>query len=115
MHYEPRSDQRAEQDGGAAIAITNPGGVRTDIVRRGDGAITFAVSPKRTVPDFTTLMQIPPRRAARARVMPGSVIDSMYRQGGRGLSYANTASPIERCTPIKLRNDSPLVTILRRC
>jgi 5'-nucleotidase len=33
---------RAEQDGGAAIAITNPGGVRTDILRRGDGAVTFA-------------------------------------------------------------------------
>jgi 5'-nucleotidase len=33
---------RAEQNGGAAIAITNPGGVRTDIRHRGDGAVTFA-------------------------------------------------------------------------
>jgi 5'-nucleotidase len=28
--------------GGAVIAFTNPGGVRTDIARKGDGAVTFA-------------------------------------------------------------------------
>jgi 5'-nucleotidase len=33
---------RADQDGGAQFAVTNPGGVRTDIVRRGDGNVTFA-------------------------------------------------------------------------
>jgi 5'-nucleotidase len=33
---------RAEQDGGARLAITNPGGVRTDIVRRDDGNVTYA-------------------------------------------------------------------------
>jgi 5'-nucleotidase len=33
---------RAEQDGGAQLAVTNPGGVRTDIVRRGDGDVTYA-------------------------------------------------------------------------
>jgi 5'-nucleotidase len=32
----------AEQDGGADLAFTNPGGVRTDIVRRGDGNVTYA-------------------------------------------------------------------------
>jgi 5'-nucleotidase len=29
-------------DGGAAIAFTNPGGIRTDIVKNSDGAVTFA-------------------------------------------------------------------------
>jgi 5'-nucleotidase len=33
---------RAEQDGGAHFAVTNPGGVRTDIVRRHDGNVTYA-------------------------------------------------------------------------
>jgi 5'-nucleotidase len=33
---------RAEQDGGARLAFTNPGGVRTDIVRRDDGNVTYA-------------------------------------------------------------------------
>jgi 5'-nucleotidase len=33
---------RAEQDGGAQFAVTNPGGVRTDIVMRGDGSVTYA-------------------------------------------------------------------------
>src|SRR5215471_2904227 len=33
---------RADQDGGAQLAFTNPGGVRTDIVRRGDGNVTYA-------------------------------------------------------------------------
>jgi len=33
---------RAEQDGGAQLAFTNPGGVRTDIVRRDDGNVTYA-------------------------------------------------------------------------
>src|SRR5262249_39530882 len=33
---------RADQDGGAQFAVTNPGGVRTDIVRRGDGTVTYA-------------------------------------------------------------------------
>ena len=32
----------AEPNGGAVIAFTNPGGVRTDIVRRDDGAVTYA-------------------------------------------------------------------------
>ncbi len=32
----------AEQDGGADLAFTNPGGVRTDIVRRNDGSVTYA-------------------------------------------------------------------------
>ncbi len=33
---------RAEQDGGAQLAFTNPGGVRTDIVKRHDGSVTYA-------------------------------------------------------------------------
>jgi 5'-nucleotidase len=33
---------RADQDGGARLAFTNPGGVRTDIVRRDDGSVTYA-------------------------------------------------------------------------
>jgi 5'-nucleotidase len=33
---------RAEPDGGAQLAFTNPGGVRTDIVRRDDGNVTYA-------------------------------------------------------------------------
>jgi len=33
---------RADQDGGAQLAFTNPGGVRTDIVRGGDGNVTYA-------------------------------------------------------------------------
>jgi 5'-nucleotidase len=33
---------RAGQDGGAQVAFTNPGGVRTDIVRRDDGSVTYA-------------------------------------------------------------------------
>lgn len=33
---------RAEPNGGAVIAFTNPGGVRTDITKREDGAITYA-------------------------------------------------------------------------
>ncbi|VIO79262.1 bifunctional metallophosphatase/5'-nucleotidase [Bradyrhizobium ivorense] len=32
----------AEPNGGAVIAFTNPGGVRTDIVKRDDGAVTYA-------------------------------------------------------------------------
>ena len=32
----------ALQDGGAVIAFTNPGGIRTGIERHGDGAVTFA-------------------------------------------------------------------------
>ncbi|MEN3346901.1 MAG: 5-nucleotidase [Bradyrhizobium sp.] len=32
----------AEPNGGAVIAFTNPGGVRTDIVKREDGAVTYA-------------------------------------------------------------------------
>jgi 5'-nucleotidase len=32
----------AEDKGGAVIAFTNPGGVRTDIARRDDGAVTYA-------------------------------------------------------------------------
>jgi 5'-nucleotidase len=33
---------RTEKDGGAVIAVTNPGGIRTDIQKQGDGAVTFA-------------------------------------------------------------------------
>jgi 5'-nucleotidase len=33
---------RADQDGGARFAFTNSGGVRTDIVRHGDGNVTYA-------------------------------------------------------------------------
>ena len=32
----------AEANGGAVIAFTNPGGVRTDIARKEDGAVTYA-------------------------------------------------------------------------
>src|SRR6185312_4453341 len=32
----------AEKDGGAVIAMTNPGGIRTDIEKKGDGAVTYA-------------------------------------------------------------------------
>ena len=31
-----------EKDGGAVIAMTNPGGIRTDITRRGGGAVSYA-------------------------------------------------------------------------
>jgi 5'-nucleotidase len=33
---------RAEKDGGAVVAFTNPGGIRTDVVRSGDGAVSYA-------------------------------------------------------------------------
>jgi 5'-nucleotidase len=33
---------RADDNGGAAIAFTNPGGIRTDISRRPDGAVSYA-------------------------------------------------------------------------
>jgi 5'-nucleotidase len=33
---------RAETKGGAVIAFTNPGGVRTDILRKDEGAVTYA-------------------------------------------------------------------------
>jgi 5'-nucleotidase len=33
---------RAARDGGAVIAVTNPGGIRTDIVPKENGAVTFA-------------------------------------------------------------------------
>jgi 5'-nucleotidase len=33
---------RSEANGGAVIAFTNPGGVRADITRRDDGAVTYA-------------------------------------------------------------------------
>jgi 5'-nucleotidase len=33
---------RDDQDGGAQLAITNPGGVRTDVIRRDDGTVTYA-------------------------------------------------------------------------
>jgi 5'-nucleotidase len=32
----------APGDGGAVIAVTNPGGIRTDIARNGNGAVTYA-------------------------------------------------------------------------
>ncbi len=31
-----------ERNGGAVIAVTNPGGIRTDIARKDDGAVTYA-------------------------------------------------------------------------
>jgi 5'-nucleotidase len=33
---------RADDNGGAAIAFTNPGGIRADIVKKPDGAVTYA-------------------------------------------------------------------------
>ena len=33
---------RAAADGGAQIAFTNPGGIRTDIAKKGDGAVSYA-------------------------------------------------------------------------
>jgi 5'-nucleotidase len=33
---------KADVNGGAAIAFTNPGGIRTDITARGDGTVTYA-------------------------------------------------------------------------
>src|SRR5947209_7911669 len=33
---------RADKDGGAVIAFTNPGGVRTDIPKKADGTVTYA-------------------------------------------------------------------------
>jgi 5'-nucleotidase len=33
---------RAQDNGGAAIAFTNPGGIRTDIVKKPDGAVSYA-------------------------------------------------------------------------
>lgn len=33
---------RQAENGGAAIALTNPGGIRTDIARREDGTVTYA-------------------------------------------------------------------------
>jgi 5'-nucleotidase len=33
---------RAEKDGGAVVAFTNPGGIRTDVVKAGDGAVSYA-------------------------------------------------------------------------
>ena len=32
----------SEKDGGAVIAMTNPGGIRTDITKKGDGAVSYA-------------------------------------------------------------------------
>src|SRR5262249_11261255 len=32
---------RAAKDGGAVIALTNPGGIRTDVTRRDDGTVSF--------------------------------------------------------------------------
>src|SRR5205807_8810816 len=33
---------RADKDGGAVIAFTNPGGVRTDIPKKADGTVSYA-------------------------------------------------------------------------
>lgn len=33
---------RAEANGGAVIALTNPGGVRSDVIRKDDGKVTYA-------------------------------------------------------------------------
>src|SRR5215469_10098926 len=32
----------SEKDGGAVIAMTNPGGIRTDITKKGDGVVSYA-------------------------------------------------------------------------
>jgi 5'-nucleotidase len=32
----------SEKDGGAVVAMTNPGGIRTDITKKGDGAVSYA-------------------------------------------------------------------------
>jgi len=32
----------SEKDGGAAVAFTNPGGIRTDVIRQGDGSVSYA-------------------------------------------------------------------------
>jgi 5'-nucleotidase len=32
---------RADKDGGAVIALTNPGGIRTDILKKDDGAVSY--------------------------------------------------------------------------
>ena len=32
----------SEKDGGAVMAMTNPGGIRTDITKKGDGAVSYA-------------------------------------------------------------------------
>jgi 5'-nucleotidase len=33
---------QSEKDGGAVVAFTNPGGIRTDVVKSGDGAVSYA-------------------------------------------------------------------------
>jgi 5'-nucleotidase len=33
---------RGEKDGGAVVAFTNPGGIRTDVVKQGDGTVSYA-------------------------------------------------------------------------
>jgi 5'-nucleotidase len=33
---------RGEKDGGAVVAFTNPGGIRTDVIRQGDGSVSYA-------------------------------------------------------------------------
>jgi 5'-nucleotidase len=33
---------RDEKDGGAVVAFTNPGGIRTDVIRQGDGSVSYA-------------------------------------------------------------------------
>jgi 5'-nucleotidase len=44
----------ADDNGGAAIAFTNPGGIRTDIVKKPDGAVSYAdVFAKPAVPQST--------------------------------------------------------------
>src|SRR5262249_40739243 len=33
---------RAEKDGGAVVAFTNPGGIRSDVLKQGDGSVSYA-------------------------------------------------------------------------
>jgi 5'-nucleotidase len=33
---------RSEKDGGAVVAFTNPGGIRTDVLKQGDGSVSYA-------------------------------------------------------------------------
>src|SRR5262249_7346392 len=38
----PLAATASEKDGGAVIAMTNPGGIRTDITKKGEGTVSYA-------------------------------------------------------------------------
>jgi 5'-nucleotidase len=81
---------RADKDGGAVIALTNPGGIRTDIVKRDAGIVTygdlFASQPFRnqlvtltlTGSQIKELLELQWRDPNRPRIL----------QVSRGFSYA---------------------------